>query len=237
MESIDVFCTLALQVAVPGLQELSADTGGAAFNIEFAPTKLLMERIRGGAAADLAILTAEAADELQAGGPGTVVQRTDLVVSLIGVAVRAGAPRPDITTAESFRQALLDAKSIAYSRAGASGIFFADLIRRLGIEAEVNAKATVIPSGFTGEQVVNGRCEIAIQQVSELLAVPGLDIVGPLPPGLESRAVFTGVVLAGGRNRAAALRALELVASPAAVEVLRFAGLEPLCAQQGAAGT
>jgi molybdate transport system substrate-binding protein len=229
MESIDVLCTLALQVAMPGLQELSVDTGGAAFNIEFAPTKLLMERIRGGAVADLAILTAEAADELEAGGAGAVVLRKELVVSLIGVAVRAGAPRPDIATAESFRQTLLDAKSIAYSRAGASGIFFADLIRRLGVEAEVNAKATIIPSGFTAEQVVNGTCEIALQQVSELLAVPGVDIVGPLPPGLESRAVFAGVVLAGGRNRAAAVRALELVASPAAVEVLRFAGLEPLC--------
>ena len=121
----------------------------------------------------------------------------DVAVSLVGVAVKAGAARPDISSVEALKAALLQAKSIAYSRIGASGVFFAELIQRLGIADEVNAKATVIPSGFTAELAARGEVELAVQQVSELMLVPGIDIVGPLPPGAESVTMFTAGVLAG----------------------------------------
>ncbi len=226
--SIKTLCTLAMQVAMPRLEQLCAEAGIPAFDQHFAPTKLLMERIHAGDLADIAFLTTEATDELEQAGRITAADRTDLAVSLVGVAVRAGAPRPDIGTTESFVQALRDAKSIAYSRAGASGIYFAGLIERLGIAAEVNAKATIIPSGFTAEQVANGSCELAVQQVSELMAVKGVDIVGPLPKALEVRATFAGVLLGRGSQGEAARQALALLASPAAAEAFRAGGLVPV---------
>lgn len=226
-DTLNTLCTLAMQVAMPRLEALCAGAGIPALSQHYAPTKLLMERIHAGDKADMAFLTAEAADELVQAGQVAPGDRADLAVSLVGVAVRAGAPKPDISTAAAFVQTLRSAKTIAYSRAGASGIYFAGLIERLGIAAEVNAKATVIPAGFTAELAANGSCEIAIQQVSELMAVPGVDIVGPLPKEVETRAMFTGVVLGRGAQTDAARKALALLASPAAAEAFRLGGLVP----------
>ena len=145
----------------------------------------LLTRIKGGERADAAILTREGIAELAAAGILDGGSAVDLVRSRVGLAVRAGAPRPDIGTAEAFKAALLAARSISYSRLGASGVFFAGLIERLGIADAVNAKATVIPTGLTAEPVARGEVEMAIQQVSELKAVPGVDVVGPLPASLQ----------------------------------------------------
>ncbi|MDN3567446.1 substrate-binding domain-containing protein [Paeniroseomonas aquatica] len=198
-------------LAVMGvLQELlparEAATGGR-IEAVYAPTAKLLERIEAGAPADVAILTAEAVEALLAAGRLQPGSRVDLAISVVGIAVRAGAPRPDIATPEALRAALLAARSIAYSRAGASGIFFAGLVERLGIAAEVEAKATVIPQGFTAELAASGAAELAIQQVSELMTVPGVDIVGPLPAATNVRAVFSGGLLAGAPAAAGALLA------------------------------
>ncbi|MDB5372887.1 MAG: molybdate transporter substrate-binding protein [Belnapia sp.] len=192
----------------------------------YAPTAKLLERIRDGAEADIAILTAEAVDALVAAGTMRAGSRVDLAISVIGVAVKAGAARPDIATPEAFRAALLAAKSIAYSRAGASGIFFAGLIDRLGIGPEVNAKATVIPQGFTAELAANGAVELAIQQVSELMTVAGVDIVGPLPAAVNVRAVFSGGVMAGAATGADELLGYFREASTAGL--LEAKGLLPI---------
>ena len=141
------------------------------------------------------------------------------------MAVQTGAPQPDISTPEAFRAALLAAPTLAYSRAGASGIFFAGLIERLGIEREVSAKATVIPQGFTAELAARGEVALAIQQVSELMAIPGVEIVGPVPEAINTRAVFTAALFAGADARAAAL--LRWLAAALTPERLRAGGLEP----------
>jgi molybdate transport system substrate-binding protein len=191
------------------------------------PTVLLMERIRAGETADVAILLADAIDALVREG---VLQsgRVDLARSLVGIAVKEGAPKPDISTVEAFVAAMRAAKSLAFSQAGASGLYFAGLLERLGIAEEVKAKAKIVPSGFTGELVRRGEAEIAVQQISELKAVPGLDIVGTLPAGIESVSLFSaGIFAASGRKEEAGALVGMLSAAEAA-PVYEANGLEKL---------
>jgi molybdate transport system substrate-binding protein len=141
------------------------------------------------------------------------------------MAVPAGAPQPDISTVEALRATLLATPSLVYSRAGASGIFFAELIERLGIAAEVNAKAIVIPQGFTAEVAARGGAALAIQQVSELMAVPGIEMVGKLPEGANTCAIFSAARFAQARPGADAL--LERLVAAMTPGRLAAHGLDP----------
>ncbi len=190
------------------------------------PTALLLPRIRAGEAGDVAILTAEGIDALAAEGALRPGSRRDLARSFVGIAVRAGAVRPRIDTEAALVEALLAARSVALSRAGASGLFFAGLLERLGIAAAVMDKAVVIESGYTAALAADGRAELAVQQVSELLMVPGIDLVGPLPPECGGAAVFSGAVLA--RATAPAEGGALLARIAAAGDVLRRCGLAPV---------
>jgi molybdate transport system substrate-binding protein len=211
-----------MEELLPRLEESAGVRVAAA---SFAPTKVQMEKLAAGEPADVLILTEEAIQALSDEDRVEAGSRMDLAVSLVGLAVRAGAPRPDIGTTEALRHTLLGACSLVYSRAGASGIFFAGLLERLGIAAEVNAKATIIPSGLTGEPVARGEAELAIQQMSELMLVPGLDIVGPLPMELQEPLVFSAAVMRGTAPPAADfLKALGAAFTP---ELLRRKGLSP----------
>ena len=225
---VEVMSTLALMGVLRGLAPGYEEATGTRIAAAFAPTAALIERIGAGEAADVAVLTAAAIDELARDGVLAPGGRVDLARSVVGVAVRTGAPKPDIGSAEAVVRALLHARSVAYSRAGASGIFFAGLIRRLGIADEVNAKATVIPSGLTGELAAKGEVEIAIQQVSELMEVPGIDIVGPLPAELGGATVFSGAPFAASSRKAAGAALLAFLSSPDAAPIYRRRGLEPL---------
>lgn len=225
--TIGIMSTLGLMGVIREIApqfERAADTKIVA---AFAPTTTLTERIRAGEAADVAILTAGAIDELARDGLLAAGSRVDLARSVVGVAVRRGAPKPDIGSVEAFLRALLDARSIAYSRAGASGIFFADLIRRFGIADRVNAKATVIPSGLTGELAAAGKVEVAIQQVSELMEVPGVDIVGPLPAELQGTTLFSGGLFATSPRKEAGLALLGFLSAAGVAPVYERKGLEP----------
>lgn len=228
--TLELLSTLAVAAPLRELGPRFEALTGLGLKIELGPTKLLMERIAGGATADATILTQDKTNELAANGAVLPDSRVDLVRSFVGVAVKAGAPKPDIGTAAAFRTTLLAAKSIAYSRAGASGLFFVTLLRQLGIEREIGAKATVIPEGFTGELAANGTCELAVQQVSELMAVSGIDIVGRLPAEIEPGTPFSGGVFAASRRRDEAARLLRYLASGEAAAVIRRFGLEPLTA-------
>ena len=150
----------------------------------------------------------------------------DVAISLVGIAVKAGAARPDISSVDALTATLLRAKSIAYSQIGASGVFFAELIKRLGIADAVNAKATVIPAGFTAELAARGEVELAVQQVSELMVVPGIDVVGPLPPGAESVTMFSAAVFARSGQAKAAQRLIGYLRSADAGQTLMAAGLQ-----------
>jgi molybdate transport system substrate-binding protein len=224
---IRILSTLAVQGALPRLVADFERSAGARVAAEFAPTNGAVARIRAGETADVAILTREGIDELAGLGlldGGSVV---DLVQSLIGLAVKAGAAKPDIGTPDALKRTLLEARSIAYSRTGASGVRFAQLIERLGIAEAVNAKATIIPSGLTGELVVRDETELAVQQLSELMLVPGIDIVAPLPLAVQTPGVFSAAVFAATAHPGPARAFLRLLTSGDAAAVFRAAGLEP----------
>ena len=208
-----------LREAAPALEAAL----GARVQVDLAPTKTLEARIRAGERADAAVLTAEAVAALAAEGVLDGMTARPLAHSRVGLAVKAGAPHPDISDVAALRRTLHDVPSLCYSRAGASGIFFAGLIERLGIAREVNAKAIVVPQGFTAEKLVSGEATIAFQQVSELMEVPGIEIVGALPDGAQTVAVFSGAAFAGAPGGAALLDALARICTPAA---LRAKGLE-----------
>lgn len=224
---VRVLSTLALMGAVRSLAGQYETAGGARIDADFAPTLGILDRLRKGEAADVVILTREGLDELAS--QGTVVAETcvDLARSFVGIAVKAGAAHPDIATESALRATLLGARAVAYSRIGASGILFAQLIERMGIASEINARAKIIPSGFTAELLVNGEADLAVQQLSELKQVSGVEIVGPIPRELQTPAVFSAGRLAGSSNVAQSDALLKYLASSEVAPVLRSSGLEP----------
>jgi molybdate transport system substrate-binding protein len=225
--SLKIFSTLAIQGALPAILERYQRAAGTRVDVHFEPTNGLLARIVAGEAADIVILTRSAVDDLAAKGVLISGSVADVAVSLVGIAVKAGAAKPDIGSVEALKATLLAANSIGCSRIGASGVFFAGLIGRLGIAREVNAKATIIPSGLTAELAARGEVELAVQQVSELMLVPGIDVVGPLPSGAESVTMFSAGALAASVQVEAALELIAYLRSFSAAQALRAAGLQP----------
>jgi molybdate transport system substrate-binding protein len=224
--SLKVLSTLAVQGALPQLAARYESTSGNTAEIVFAPTNGILERIAKGEAADIAIVTRTALDDLARNGVMRADSIADIALSHVGVAVKAGEAQPDISSVETLVAALQAAKSIAYSRIGASGVFFAALIERLGIADAVNAKAVITPGGFTGEVVARGEAELAVQQISELRQVPGLDIVGPLPQGAESITMFSAGIFSASQDTDAARDLIAALRVPEAGTALEAAGLQ-----------
>jgi molybdate transport system substrate-binding protein len=224
---VRVLSTLALRGAVHALAARYEAAGGARIDADFAPTLALLDRLRGGEAADVTILTREGLDELAAEGTVAADSRVDLARSYVGVAVKAGAAHPDIATESALRAALLGARAVAYSRIGASGIFFAQLIGRMGIAPEINARACIVPSGFTAERLLSGEADLAVQQISELKQVGGIEVVGPIPLAMQTPAVFSAGRLSASTRAAEADALIKYLASPEAAPALRESGLEP----------
>jgi len=200
---------------------------GTRIDADFAPTLGLLDRLRKGESADVLILTKEGLAGLAATGSVVAESCIDLARSVVGLAVKVGAARPDIGTEQALRSALLGARSVAYSRLGASGIFFAQLIADMGIASEVNARATIVPQGFTAERLVSGEADLAVQQISELRQVTGIDIVGPIPLHLQEPAVFSAGRLAASTRPEQSDRLLKFLASKEIAPALRNSGLEP----------
>ncbi|WP_213774626.1 substrate-binding domain-containing protein [Bradyrhizobium sp. dw_78] len=225
--TVRLFSTLALMGAIRNLSDRFEAATGTRIDPVFAPTVGLIERLGKGEAADVLIMTAEALDDLAAKGAVAPDSCVRLARSFVGIAVKAGAAHPDIATEDALRKTLLGARSVAYSRIGASGIFFGQLIERLGIAPEVNARALVIPSGLTAERLVTGEADIAVQQLSELKLVSGVELVGPIPPHLQAPGLFSGGRVAASQCAKQADALLNYLASPEAAPVLRESGLEP----------
>ncbi len=226
MPELQVLSTLAVQRAVEQLSAEFIRSGGSPLRAEFKPTVTLMNQIRAGARADVAILTAEACAGLVA--DGVLSGSTDLVRSYIGMAVRAGQPHPDISTVDALINTLLNAKSVAYSRIGASGMYIKQLLDTLGIAEVVNAKATVVPDGYTAALAARGEVELAMQQVSELLTVEGIELVGLFPEGVQQPSVFSAGVFSSSSQGAAGQALIDFLRSSQARPVLERCGLEPM---------
>jgi molybdate transport system substrate-binding protein len=195
--------------------------------IAWGSTKTLLDDLEAGAVGDLIVVTDEAIDDLIERGrvvPGT---RVDLARSAIGVAVRRGAEKPGIGSLEAFERALLAAKSVSHSRTGLSGIYFPTVLARLGIADSMRSKIVMpAPGTPVGEVVARGEAEIGIQQISELLPVAGIEIVGPLPPELQKITIFSAGVLATAQEPEAA-KALAHFIATRSKPLLREKGLEP----------
>lgn len=223
--TVRVLSTLALKGAMPSLAQ-AFQARSAAISVDFAPTLNLLERLKKGESADVVILTKEGLATLVAQGAVVAETAVDLARSWVGMAVKAGHSHPDIATEEALRAALLSARSVAYSRLGASGIYFAELIRKLGIAQEINARASIVPIGLTAERLVTGEADLAIQQISELKQVNGVEIVGPVPHHLQTPAVFTAGRLAIATRVEEADQLLKFLASQEALPALQESGLE-----------
>lgn len=194
--------------------------------VTYQSTNQILELATGGADADLLIAGRSAIDELARDGRVAAGSMVDLAASGIGVCVKSGAPRPDISSVDAFKRALLAAKSVAHTRTGQSGSYFAALIDRLGIGDAIRAKAKVQAGGIIGEVVARGDAELGIQQISEVLAVPGVDLVGPLPAGIQKVTVFAAAIGSRAKEKAAARSLIAYLGSAPALAVMKAKGLE-----------
>lgn len=224
--AIRILCTLGLRGLLDEITP-ALDGRGLYFAPSYGATNVLIPKIAAGESADVAILTDAGIEGLIEHGTLAAGSRRDLARSVIGIAVKAGAPKSDIGTPEAFKQTLLAARSIAFSRSGASGIHFANLISQLGIADEVARKARIF-DGVVGTLAARGEVEIAVQQVSELKLVGGIDIVGPLPESLQKVTVFSAGVFAASTRPAAAGLFIEALRAPQVAAVMRKQGLEPI---------
>ena len=177
---------------------------------------------------DVVILTREGLDEVVREGRVVAESCVDLAGSWVGIAVKAGAIHPDIATEAALRTALLGARSVAYSRLGASGILFAKLIERLGIASDINARAVIIPQGFTAEKLITGEADLAVQQISELKQIEGIEVIGPIPRATANAwRCFPPDAWRRTSKPDEADRLLRFLASPEVAPALRASGLEP----------
>lgn len=194
--------------------------------IRWHPSTLIEKELNAGAEADAVIATVETLDRLTQSGLADAGTRIELVDSPIGIAVRAGAAQPDISNRETLIQTLLAARSVAWSEAGASGVWFSQLLKQLNIDTELRARGTVIPAGFTAEQLVKGNADLAVQQISELLMVEGIDVVGPLPAGTQQAISLSAAVLSRARQPEQAQTFLTWLQTPPVTDVFNRFGMD-----------
>jgi len=190
----------------------------------------LTKRIEGGEAFDLAVLTPAAINDLSGKGKLVAGSRTNLGRVGVGVVVKEGTPKPDISSVEAFKKALLAAKSVAYidpAAGGSSGIYVAGLLDKLGVAAEVNAKAKLIHGGAVAEHIAKGEAELGIHQISEILPVKGIVLVGPLPSEIQNYTVYAAGLGANAKESEAAKAFIKTLSGPSAGDVLKSKGMEP----------
>jgi molybdate transport system substrate-binding protein len=208
MASIAVLSSLALKGGLEKSKPQLERRLGAPLELRFDATQAILAQRAAGFGADLLVLTAEAMETLRKSGEVTEVR--PLGSSGVGVAVRAGAPRPDIGSVEALTKALLAARSVAHSKVGASGVYFAKVLERLEIAGRLK-KRIVVEKGPVGLVVASGEAEIGVQQLCELAPVPGIDIVGPLPDALQVYTHFSAGITAGAANPQGAAALLKLL--------------------------
>jgi molybdate transport system substrate-binding protein len=224
---IKLFASGALKEAYLELLPDFDKTSGHSVKVVWSNTTDIRKRVGEGEVADLVILGSDGTDGLITDGKLVAVTRTAFAKSGIYVAVRAGAPRPDISSADALKQALLAAKSVAYS-GGASGTYIVKMLQKLGIYDEVRSKAAVTkPNEPVGGKLVAGEAEIGFHQLSELLPVKGVDIVGPLPAEVQQITVFSGALHSAAKEPDAATALSKFLTAPRAADIIKKHGLEP----------
>jgi molybdate transport system substrate-binding protein len=221
--------TAAYQALVPEFERATGNKVLTAYGPSMGTTvNAIPIRLERGEGADVLIMVGYALGDLVKQGKVIAESRVDLVKSPIGIAVKSGAPKPDISSAEAVKRALLAAKSIAYSDS-ASGVYVStEMFAKLGIAEEMKDKARKIPATPVGEIVAHGDAEIGFQQISELKPVAGIDIVGPLPDELQKITVFSAGIAAVSKEPEAGRALIKFLASPAAKDAIVKSGMEPI---------
>jgi len=215
-----------LLAVVPGFEQQT----GHKVVLDNATAGVLSSRIEGGEAFDVAVLGPAAVDALIAKGKIVSGTRVALAKVGVGVVVKAGAPLPEIATVEAFKRALLAAPSVAYidpAAGGSSGIYIAKLLQQLGIAEAVNAKAKLIQGGAVATHIAAGEAALGLHQISEILPVAGVTLVGPLPAEIQSYTVYAAGIGAATRDATAAHALIDRLAGPAGLAVLQAKGMEP----------
>ena len=221
--------TAAYQALVPEFEKATGNKVLTAFGPSMGTTvNAIPMRLERGEAADVLIMVGYALGDLINKGKVIADSRVDLVKSPIGIAVKSGAPKPDLSSADAVKRALLEAKSVAYSDS-ASGVYVStEMFAKLGITEAMKGKARQIPATPVGETVARGEAEIGLQQIAELKPVAGIDIVGPLPPDLQKITVFSAGIATGSKEPEAGKALIKFLASPAARDALVKSGLDPI---------
>ena len=227
MANLKLFTSNGQRTVMAELLPRFEKASGHRIEASYDPGQIMMRRIAAGESADVVILGGSALDDLAKEGKIAADSRRAFSRCGIGVAVSGGAPKPDIASVEAFKRAVLAAKAVAYTTEGASGLHFSTLIKRLGIQREVEAKAVQQPGGLVGELVAAGKADFAIQQIPELLAVPGITYVGPLPADLQKVTVSSAAVFAASSHPAAARALLDHFFTAASAQVVKAKGHEP----------
>ena len=225
---IKVLTAGAMKSVVLALQEGFEAASGHRLVVDNDTAGGLLKRIEAGEAFDIAIITPGAIDTLI--GKGKVVDGSRLAVARVGVgvAVKEGAPKPDLSSADTFRRALLAATTVAYidpASGGSSGIYVAGLLKKLGIADEIKPKERLQAGGYVAEKVAKGEAEIAIHQISEILPVKGVTLAGPLPEEIQNYTVYAAGLSAAARDPKAAQAWIDYLKSPAAAAAIESRGM------------
>ena len=224
---VNVIASTAMREVLGELVPMFERASGHKVTVSFLSGAVLPGKVKEGAEADLVVTTPATIDDLVKAGKLVAGTRVDFVRSGAGVAVRAGAPKPDISTPEAFKNALLAAKSVAYSQ-GPSGVHFMTVLARLGIADQIKAKGVVASFGQrVGGLIAKGDAEIGVQQITELLQIPGIDFVGPLPKELQADIVYSTATPVTVKERDGAAALVRFLSSEPAQPVIKKVGLEP----------
>lgn len=218
------------QVVVALLPLLQAQTG-VPITVDNDTAGGLAKRVRGGEAFDVLVLPPGSLAPLGQEGWVDAASTRNIARVGIGVAVRSGAAHPEMATVDQFKAAVLRAHKVAYidpAAGGSSGIYLHGLFERLGVAAEVQAKAVLVPGGLVAERLVTGEADLAIHQVSEILPVPGVDLVGTLPPEIQNTTTYAAAVSVKSSQAAAARQVLQALAAPEAAAIIRAKGMNPV---------
>jgi molybdate transport system substrate-binding protein len=230
---VKVLATTAMKTVFEELSPRFQAASGSRVSASFGPSVQVEKRLAEGEAADVAVLTIAAANDMLAHGKILAGSLVDIARSELGVAVQRGAPKPDISSAEAFKRALLAAKSIAVSKpvgGGLSGAHMAKVFQDLGIADAIAAKLKYGAggvSGLVGLIIERGEAEIGVQQIAELKAVAGVDFIGPLPSELQSVTSFTAAIPAAAQNVEGGRKLIAFLTTPAAKRVIEAKGLQP----------
>ena len=230
MATLTVFCTIAVRGAVSELLPSLERALGHQLDVTWGTAPMLVKRVEEGESADVLVLSQAGIDTLRKANKLVPSSEVTLANSATAVAIKAGTPKPDISTPDAFVQTLLKARGVAYthpSAGGASGVYFAQLIERLGIADQIKAKSKHPPAGgFSGELLLTGDADIAIQQKPELMHVAGTEVIGLFPGELNVVTVFVGAVAAGSSHALPAKVFIDALRKPESVAVFHAKGLE-----------